>query len=261
MASSVITLLTDFGQKDGFIGTMKGVILSIHPEAKIVDISHEIEPQNLDAGAFVISKCYKYFPAGTVHVVVIDPGVGSKRRIICVSASDHLFLAPDNGVLKYILDECLEKEVIEVTNRKYFLPEISLTFHGRDIFAPVAAYLAKGLDYKKLGALITDYDKGRLPVLEETPRGMKGEIIYVDRFGNLISNISLDKLKKYRNKSPRILLKEWTIDGLSESYTQGSPKEPIALIGSSGLLEIAVNLGSAKKLLNISEGEAVMITF
>lgn len=261
MASSIITLLTDFGQRDGFVGTMKGVILTIYPEAKIVDISHEIEPQNLAAGAFVIRNSFRYFPAGTVHIVVIDPGVGSERRIICVSALDHLFLAPDNGVLKYIYGECSETHVVAVTNREFFLSPISHTFHGRDIFAPVAAHLAKGLDFAELGPEIYDYDKGNMPVLEETPKGIKGEIIYVDRFGNLISNIPFDKLNRHRDKFVRIQLKNWTIDGLSESYAQGKAKEPIALIGSSGFLELALNSGNAKETLNCSEGDEVIITF
>ncbi|MFQ6112525.1 MAG: S-adenosyl-l-methionine hydroxide adenosyltransferase family protein [bacterium] len=219
MASSIITLLTDFGQRDGFVGTMKGVILNTYPDAKIVDISHDIEPQNLAAGAFVINTCYKYFPTGTVHVVVIDPGVGSKRRIICVAASGHFFLAPDNGVLKYIYDECPETQVVEVTNRKLVLSQISHTFHGRDIFAPVAAHLAKGLDLKELGASIHDYDKGRLPVLEEAVDRIKGEIIYIDRFGNLISNIPADELDKYRDKPIRIKIKKWI---LCPWYVQGT---------------------------------------
>ncbi|MFQ5753854.1 MAG: S-adenosyl-l-methionine hydroxide adenosyltransferase family protein, partial [bacterium] len=250
MASSIITLLTDFGYKDAFVGIMKGVILSLYPDANIVDISHEIEPQNISAGAFLINNSYKYFPSGTVHVIVIDPGVGSKRRILCVSAFDHFFLAPDNGVLKYIYKDCSNIQVIEVSNKVYFRSQISQTFHGRDIFAPVAAHLAKGIDASELGMVIDDYDRGTLPRLEEIPRGLRGEIIYIDQFGNLISNIPFNILKKLRNNSLKISLKNCTISGLVNAYAQGKRDEAIALIGSSGYLEIAINSGSAKNALS-----------
>lgn len=261
MSSSVITLLTDFGQRDGFVGTMKGVILGICPEAKIVDISHEIEPQNIDAAAFVLNNSHKYFPSGTIHVVVIDPGVGSTRRIVCVSAFEHLFLAPDNGVLKYVYHEYPEAEIVEVSNKKYFLPEISQTFHGRDIFAPVAAYLAQGGDFRDLGPPVTDYEKGRLPELTESPQSIQGEVVYIDHFGNLISNIPFESLEKYNNKDIQIQLKNWTIKGLSNSYTEGNKNKPIGLIGSSGFLEISVNFGNAKELLKCTEGDKIRVSF
>jgi S-adenosylmethionine hydrolase len=261
MSSSVITLLTDFGQRDGFVGTMKGVILSICPEAKIVDISHEIEPQNIDAAAFVLNNSYKYFPCGTIHVVVIDPGVGSKRQIVCVSAFEHLFLAPDNGVLKYIYREYPEAEMVQVSNKKYFLHRISQTFHGRDIFAPVAAYLAQGVDFKDLGPPVEDCEKGRLPELTESPQGIQGEVVYIDHFGNLITNIPRERLEKYDIKSIEIHLKQWTIKGLCNSYMEGNKDAPIALIGSSGFLEISVKLGNAKAFLKCAEGDKIRVSF
>lgn len=261
MSSSIITLLTDFGQRDGFVGTMKGVILGICPQAKIVDISHEIEPQNINAGAFVLNTSYKYYPSGTIHVVVIDPGVGSGRRIVCVLAFEQYFLAPDNGVLRYIYLECPEFEIVQVSNKKYFLSRISQTFHGRDIFAPVAAYLAQGTDFRDLGPPVTDFDRGRLPELTDTPQSVQGEIVYIDHFGNLISNIPFEKLEKYKLKAATIQLKQWTINGLSNSYTDGNNDKPIGLIGSSGFLEISLNLGSAKETLQCSEGDKIRVSF
>lgn len=257
MSSPIITLLTDFGSRDGFVGTMKGVILSICPEAKIVDISHEIEPQNIAAAAFVLSNSVDYFPEGTIHVVVIDPGVGSERRILCVCAGKHFFLAPDNGVLKYIYNKEDSIKAIHVSNRKYFLLEISQTFHGRDIFAPVAAHLANGLDFKQLGKQVNDFAKGQLPQLLETGNGLIGEIVYIDRFGNLVSNIPSEKILP----DTIISVGEYTIRGLADSYSQGQDREPIGLIGSSGYLEIAMNLGSAKEYLKCSEGEKIEISF
>ena len=261
MASSIITLTTDFGNRDGFVGTMKGVILGIFPEARMVDISHEIAPQNISEAAYVVFMSYKFFPAGTVHVVVVDPGVGSERRILCVSAGGYLFLAPDNGVLKYIFQECADARVFHITTRKYVLPQISQTFHGRDIFAPVAARLAKGLDPGELGPPISDYNKGRLPKLEESRRGITGEIIYVDRFGNVISNIPLSKLNGRDLRALKIQMKNCAICGLANSYSAGSRSEPIALIGSSGLLEMAVFMGSAQTVLGCELGDEVMIEF
>lgn len=256
--SRIISLLTDFGERDGFVGTMKGVILGIEPRATIVDISHEIERQDVDAGAFVLRNSYRYFPKGTIHVVVVDPGVGSARRVLCVQVADYLFLAPDNGVLKYIFHEHPEAPVIAVTNRRYFLPEISQTFHGRDIFSPVAAHLATGVAPAKLGDAVTDYLRGALPLFDETSEAISGEIVYVDRFGNLISNISGDRVA---GKRLEVAISGRVISGLSRSYAESTPGEPLALIGSSGFLEIAVNLGDAQRSLGCSVGERLQVRF
>lgn len=253
----MITLLTDFGNRDGFVGIMKGVILNISPSARVVDLSHEIEPQNLSEAAFVLRNSFKFFPEGTVHVVVVDPGVGSGRRIVCVSAAGHLFLAPDNGVLKFIFADHPDAGVWEVTNKDYFLPEVSQTFHGRDIFSPVAAYLAKGLECRKLGARIRDYIKGELPKFEATKDRIVGEVIYHDRFGNIISNIP--RIRAEKEHAVTIQLKNHKIQGLAKSYASGKIDAPIALIGSSGFLEIAVNLGNARQSLNSKVGDEIVV--
>lgn len=259
MTSGIITLLTDFGNRDGFVGIMKGVILNIFPEARIIDISHEIEPQNLSEAAFVLKNSFKFFREGTVHVVVVDPGVGSGRRIICVSAAGHLFLAPDNGVLKLIFADYPTAKVWEVTNKNYFLSEISQTFHGRDIFAPVAAHLAKGLEIEKLGNTCDGYTEGPPIKFEEHSDKIVGEIIYHDHFGNLISNIPGAGLKK--KQAVRVYIKNHEIQGLVSSYADGKNDAPIALIGSSGYLEIALNLGNARHFLDSKIGNEIIVNF
>jgi hypothetical protein len=256
MSSGIITLTTDFGACDGYVGAMKGVMLGILPKATIVDISHEIPPQDIDAAAFVINSTFRFFPPKSVHVVVVDPAVGSARRILCVAAGDHLFLAPDNGVLKFIFQDHPSATTYHVSNSKYFLLNVSRTFHGRDIFAPVAAHLANGLPIGEIGNLTSGYEKGRLPNLVERGNQIIGEVIYVDRFGNLVTNISAAKLEHERNKiSIRVDGRE--MHGVVNSYFAGQKGEPIALIGSAGLLEIAVNSGSAKHKLTLNIGDKV----
>lgn len=240
------------------MGIMKGVILGINPLAEIVDITHDIQPQNLNAGAFVLRNSFRFFPPGTVHVVVVDPGVGSGRRILCVSAGRHYFVAPDNGVLKYIYDEFPEGEIVHITNSHYFLPEVSQTFHGRDIFAPVAAHLSKGTNPEALGPRVTDVQKGQIPTLKETPQGLIGQIVYVDRFGNLITNIPAARLP---SKDCTVHLRQFTISGLVRSYFAHEPDKPLAIVGSSGYLEIALYLASAKEGLQCSEGDQVRVSY
>ncbi|HEX9654297.1 MAG TPA: SAM-dependent chlorinase/fluorinase, partial [bacterium] len=233
--------------------------LGILPEVPIVDISHNIEPQNIDSAAFVVGTTYKFFPVGTIHVVVVDPGVGSQRRVMAVSAFGQVFLAPDNGTLGYVLSDCPSAKVYHVSNTNYFLRTVSQTFHGRDIFAPVAAHLAKGLGIEELGAPIYDYKIGRIPKLLERDNEIGGEIIYVDRFGNLVSNVPLNQLRRFDESTLKITIGQLTIDGLVESYFAGKPREPLALIGSAGYLEIAINSGNAQKELNCEVGEPVKV--
>jgi len=258
--SGIITLLTDFGQQDAFVGTMKGVILGIHPAAKIVDLTHDIPPQNLSAGAFNLRNAFRFFPEGTVHVVVVDPGVGSGRRIIGMEAGGHYFVAPDNGVLKYIFAEGTVSRVVSITNNDYFVKPVSQTFHGRDIFAPTAAHLAKGLSLENLGPVISDYQTGSVPQVQREQNILKGEIIYVDRFGNLISNISENDLSGKDRETIQVTIANTEIKGLHDSYAGAQSEHPIALIGSSGYLEVAVNLANASRILGCSEGEAITLT-
>ncbi|MCS6874189.1 MAG: SAM-dependent chlorinase/fluorinase [Pyrinomonadaceae bacterium] len=250
----IITLLTDFGTRDYFVGAMKGVILSINPNVNIIDISHEIEPQRIRSGAFVLENSYSYFPKGTIHVAVIDPGVGSQRRAILVQTEDYFFIAPDNGILSFILTKSKNPKVFSLEDENYFLKNPSSTFHGRDIFAPVAAHLSKGVSPSSFGKFIND------PVIIESyaPQFISygrfiGRVIHIDRFGNLITNFKAENLPK------RFVLRigDFTIDKHLKFYSQAQTDEPFSIVGSAGLLEISVFKGSAKQILGASIDQAV----
>ena len=254
--NGIISLLTDFGDKDGFIGTMKGVIYGINPRATIVDITHQIPPQDVNSGAFVLKNCYHYFPKGTIHVAVVDPGVGSERKILLTVTPEHFFIAPDNHILKYIFYSQETIKVFEVFNKKYFLKTVSHTFHGRDIFAPVAAYLSTGIPVDEFGREIQDYDKGDIALPQINRHKISGSIIYIDQFGNLITNIEEHRIK---SRKISINLGTQTVNSLSNSYAEVETGEPLALIGSSGFLEIAIRNGNAQKAWNVNIGDPVII--
>lgn len=257
---SIISLITDFGLKDNFVGVMKAVILGINPRAWIVDICHEIKPQGILEAAFLLRSSFKFFPSGTVHLVVIDPGVGSKRKKILVKTKNHFFIAPDNGVLSLALEDEPAINIIEITNDKYFLKPVSGTFHGRDIFAPVAAYVSKGEDIKKFGKSINSIKALELPQVKVDKQELIGEIIYIDKFGNLVSNIDKATLKNFiGNKKFKFHIKNKIINKLSQSYSEGFPQEPIALIDSFDYLEIAINSGSAKNYLGVDKGTKIKV--
>ncbi len=254
-----ITLLTDFGHKDHFVGTMKGVIKKINPRADIIDICHEVKPQDVRGGAFLLSCAYNYFPKNTLHVAVVDPGVGSKRKIILVKTKNYFFLAPDNGILSYVRHKENFKKIINVTNKIYFLPQISNTFHGRDIFAPVAAHLAKGTPPKQFGKM---FDACGLflfpfPKNKQSKNSITGEIIYIDRFGNLITTIKKDDTGKEGVKE--IYCKGRKIKKHAAWYSGGNPGELISIFGSAGFLEIACVNGSAQKKLRAKAGDKIVI--
>ncbi len=257
-----ITLITDFGLQDGYAGVMKGVIANINPSANIIDISNTIEAQNIFEAAYVLNSTYRYFPKGTIHVVVVDPGVGSLRRIICLKTEDYLFLAPDNGVLSIITVDTNSSSFTSVTNREFFLPELSNTFHGRDIFAPVAAHLSKGINHQKLGEKVDTIQKIEMPKPIHSPDGtITGEVIHIDRFGNLITNITGKIIKRIQVKSQKlsIFAGNKRIDKICTSYTDVQEKEELAIIGSSGLLEISVNRGSAQNILQLEKGDKLIV--
>ncbi len=260
--SGIITLTTDFGEQDGFVGVMKGVILGINPKAKIVDITHSIERHNVDSAAFIIKNSFPFFPEWTVHTIVVDPGVGSARRIIILNFMEHIFLAPDNGVLEYVFSETEKYCVYNVINKDYFLKNISTTFHGRDIFAPVSAYISLGVDLNRFGPEINDYFKGESFEPITNKNGISGNVIYCDKFGNVITNIKgEDLLEHCQDKDIFINFKGLTIKGLSNFYSEGGKEKPIALIGSSGYVEIALYLESAAKNLGVKIGDSVDISF
>src|SRR5215212_20182 len=244
----VITLLTDFGTADYFVGAVKGAILSVNPSVVIADITHEIPPQDIAAGAFTLLAAYKTFPAGTIHVAVVDPGVGSTRRPIIVSANEQFFVGPDNGLFTYIYDREPSHRTFHVTADRYFRPEPSTTFHGRDIFAPVAAALSNGVELGEFGAEIDD--EVRLPSLETPLR-----IIHIDRFGNCVTNIRQALLK-----SQALVINGRTICEFRQFYGEGDAATLFAIWGSAGFLEISVNGGSAAKVLGVRRGDEVSLT-
>lgn len=255
---SIITLLTDFGYKDNFVGVMKGVIISINPKAHLIDLCHEVEPQDIMGAAFALKTAYKYFPKGTIHLVVIDPGVGSQRLPILVKTKDYYFIGPDNGILSLALEEEEIEGIIYLDNYEFHFRPVSNTFHARDIFAPVAAQLSKGISYQLFGKAIKDYKKIILPKPKVSINSIKGEVIYIDRFGNLFTNFSEDLKKKIKN--PTIKIRDKTIKSIKSSYAEAKPNKLLAIWGSSSFLEIAVNLGSAKNTLKANTGDKVEIT-
>ncbi|MBD3288135.1 hypothetical protein GF337_04970 [candidate division KSB1 bacterium] len=256
--NGIITFTTDFGDTDGYVGIMKGVILSINPDARLVDISNQVPGHDIGAGAFLLNYSYRYFPVGTVHLVIVDPGVGSTRRAIAVETDNYYFIAPDNGILHYLFQTEKDVKVIDIQNRNYALEKISRTFHGRDIFAPAAAHLSRGLPIDELGPHITDVEHGKITSPEIDADKITGEIAYIDRFGNLICNIPGFVIG---NRSCSIQILDFQIGKLSDSYSAGDPGMPVAIIGSSGYLEIAVNKHSAKKFLNAALGDRITVHF
>ncbi len=256
---TIITLLTDFGTKDPYVGIMKGVILNLcrdlQVQAQVVDITHEIEPQDVREAAFVIKEYYPYFPRGTIHITVVDPGVGTERRAIILSKDGHFFVGPDNGLYTLLLED--EFEVHEITNRDFMPKEISSTFHGRDIFAPCAVYLAKGFHPSWFG------DRVRNPIFETSyfpdivNDVLIGEVVRFDRFGNGITNIPFELFEDFtRNQAFKISIKELVFTRLSKTYMES---EFSCVVGSSGYLEFAKFKGSIRETLKIEKGEKVKI--
>jgi S-adenosylmethionine hydrolase len=264
MARPVIALLTDFGTRDHYAGAMKGVALGICPDATIVDISHEVPPHDVLAGALELAACYRYFPAGTVFLVVVDPGVGSARRGIAAEAGEYRFVAPDNGVLTVALDEHPPKRVVELTERKYARPTVTRTFEGRDRFAPAAAWLAKGLDLTALGRAAGAIHRLDIPQPKLGVESVAGEVLRVDRFGNLVTNIdrkTFDKLPVVDGAATldiRVGLHQ--VPRLVSTYADASPGEICALFGSTDHLEIAVNGASAADALTVGRGAEVHVS-
>lgn len=258
----VITLTTDLGAEDGNVGVMKGVICGINPYASIVDLTHQIPPQDVRDAAYVLRRTYAYFPAGTIHVLVVDPGVGSERRAIAVQAPDAFLVAPDNGCLTYVLQELRDKQarlhIVHLTNPQYWLPNVSRVFHGRDIFAPVAAHLSLGVDMRALGEPITD--PLMLPPLrlDRRPYSLLGQVAHIDHFGNLLTNIPESDLVSL-GEGLTIKVGDTEITALSSTFAHGQPGQPIAYIDSSGHLGIAVVNGNAQRSLDIHAGQSVEI--
>jgi S-adenosylmethionine hydrolase len=258
MARPVVAVLSDFGTRDHYAGTMKAVVLGVCPEAALVDIGHEIPAHDVMAGALELAACYRYFPQGTVFLVVVDPGVGSGRRGIAADTGDYRFVSPDNGVLSGVFRESPPKRVVELTERKYARPTVSRTFEGRDRFAPAAGWLAKGIVLSSLGRTVTDYRL--IPLAEPAIDGesIRGEVVRVDRFGNLISNIDqrmLDRLATQGKLTVSVNGRE--VSRIVATYAEAAAGEVCALFGSTNHLEIAINGGDAAAALGLARGAPV----
>jgi len=258
---SIITLTTDFGAADWFVGTMKGVILGLEPRAQIVDITHEVPAGDIRAGAFALAASCKFFPKRTVHVAVIDPGVGSRRRAIAVQTGNYLFIGPDNGVLSLALSREKIMAIHQITNAQLFLRPVSNTFHGRDIFAPVAARLSKGLALRKVGSSIKEFVKLSFPEPQHAGNSIKGEIAYIDHFGNAITNIGNAMLASPTKGLREIVLRGKRLCEFQPFYQAVPLGNALAVPGSSGFLELAVNGGSIVKKFNLRVGERVVVRF
>jgi S-adenosylmethionine hydrolase len=257
MRRPVITLTTDFGLSDHFVGTMKGVILSICREAEIVDISHQVGAFEVTEGAFVLTQAYRYFPRGTVHVVVIDPGVGTSRRPILMEAAGQHFVAPDNGVLSMICAREKHK-VRAITAEKYFLKPVSRTFHGRDIFAPVAAHIASGIPATRMGKPVDDYLRLNFEKPVRTARrGWTGAILKIDHFGNLITNFPAHEFPDLQERPFEMSVGLQTVSQFAQNYAERGPGELFLIIGSSGYMEVSACQASAAKLLGCGVGAPV----
>lgn len=258
---SLITLTTDFGLKDGNVGVMKGVIWGIAAQANIADISHTIGPQNVREAALVLSRSAPFFPPGTIHIVVVDPGVGTARRPIAARLGSQLFVCPDNGVLTMLLKQAERAgepvEFVHLNQPQYWRPQVSHVFHGRDIFAPVAAHLAAGVPLTEIGAPVHDPVQLVLPEPERTARGWRGEIIHIDHFGSLSSNINYELLGEPEQVTVRVGGAE--IRGLVHTFGDRPPGELIALYGSTGSLIISVVNGSAASRLSAQVGDPVEV--
>ncbi len=263
-AISLVTLLTDFGHRDYFVASMKGVILNINPQARIVDLSHEIAAHRVEDAAYLLKSCYRYFPDGTVHVAVVDPGVGSARRPLLVTSSRYFFVAPDNGILTYVYDEEASVEVRQIENKQYRLDAAGATFDGRDLFAPAAAWLTRGQAPGTFGRLTREYVKLSIQEPAWEGGGLVGRIVYVDHFGNLISNLTSVHLKEVsgvtKRGRPTLRIGGSSLDGLVTSYADGEPDAVRALVNSNGQVEIFVKEGSAAELLKCGLGERITIS-
>ncbi len=266
----IITLTTDFGTIDTYVGIMKGVILSINPNAQIVDLTHAIPPQDIYEAAFSIYAAYNYFPKGTIHIIVVDPGVGSDRQAIVCQTDSAFFVCPDNGVLSYLLHSVENEgeqpiDSVAIQNSTYYLSEVSNTFHGRDIFAPVAAHLSLGVLLNDIGPPVQTLVQLPIQVPELSGHTLTGQIVKIDRFGNAITNISETAIARLESASTgkmpiyEIRVGSARLNRLNRAYAESGVGKPLAIIGSCGLLEIAINGGNAKEGLGLKWGDPVVI--
>ena len=260
----VITLLTDFGLADPYVGAIKGVILSICPSVQLVDLTHDISPQDVWGGGYVWASCFGSFPRGTVHVGVVDPGVGSERRAVAARIADQTFVCPDNGLLSWIVADHPVAEAFELRRAEYFLPQPSATFHGRDIFAPAAARIANGLSPAELGPPVQSLTLHDIPRPERvSEHELRGEVVHIDRYGNLVTNIGLAQCRELDNwdeQTAVVSVGRLNLHGLRRTYSDARHGEPLAYFGSLGKLDIAVNRGNAAEFFTISRGDKITLS-
>ena len=257
----VIALLSDFGSRDHYVGTMKGVLLGICPEATLVDITHDIAPHDVLDGALELAAAYRYFPVGTIFLAVVDPGVGSVRRGIAADVGDYRFVCPDNGLLTAVVRESPPKKVVELTERRYARPTVSRTFEGRDRFAPAAAWLAKGIQMPALGRNVPEIQRLEIPRLIESDSEIQGAVLRVDRFGNLVTNLDRKTVERFsRAGEVQIVAGGTTVGKLVATYAEIRAGEVCALFGSTDHLELSANSGSAADALGLTRGAPVHVS-
>jgi S-adenosyl-L-methionine hydrolase (adenosine-forming) len=259
---AIISLITDFGARDEYVGLLKAVILGIDPAAVTVDVSHAVDPQDVAQAAYLVQTAYAHFPPGSIHLVVVDPGVGTARDVLLLDLGEHRFVAPDNGVLSLVVDGDLPFRLRRLENSAWRRESVSPTFHGRDVMAPAAAQLSRGADPAEFGPEVDPRTVVRLRDLRprRTPAGIEGRIVQVDRFGNLITNIDRWMLDACVGAgAPEIRVGDLTIQGVCRTYSDGAPGQPLALFGSRETLEIAVTGGSARNTLGVDKGEPVLV--
>ena len=259
-----ITLTTDFGVSDHYVGAMKGVVYGINPFAQVVDISHAISSYDLLDGALAIAQAYSYFPADTIHVVVVDPGVGSARRPILARTEKYFFVAPDNGVLSLVFEREKRVSVRHISSDHYFLQPVSQTFHGRDVFAAVAGWLSKGVKPASFGEEISNYSRFRSPKPQRLENGrIQGVVLKVDKFGNLVTNITPQDIPQLFSPEPppfKILVGKHEITSVRAAYAAGAPDEVFGILGSMGFLELSTNRGSAARALEVGKGTEIVVS-
>ena len=261
MRNPIITLLTDFGTEDYYVASMKGIILRINRRCTLIDITHQVKPRDIKEGAFILANAYSSFPKGTIHLSVVDPGVGGPRKPILLVTQNYFFIGPDNGLFTLALLTEKVRQVIALTNSKFFLPRVSTTFHGRDIFAPVAAHLSLGIKPNVFGNEIDSWSEFffQKPMLKEGR--LEGEIVHIDVFGNLVSNISEGKFLCFVKDRPFVIRAgKRGIQGLKKGYWEGRKGDFMAVFGSGGFLEISVREGSAQKTLKVKEGDPIVVS-
>ncbi len=261
MPSPIITLTTDFGLRDPYVAEMKAVVLGISPDSRIVDITHEIEKFNIRMGAYILAAASSYFPKGTIHVAVVDPGVGTRRRAVLVQAEDQYYVGPDNGVLALATERRGTRHIYGIENPEFMLPEISNTFHGRDIFAPAAAYLASGISPSEFGPEIHGIVTSRFAKIRRRENSLAGEVIHVDGFGNIVTNLRERDLEAMGAKETiNIQLEDTALElKLCRAYSEVQLQKPLAIVGSHSFLEISINQGEAAKTFDVSVGDKVTV--